>query len=217
MRNLEPIPFKPRRRPLTEAERRALRAKIRALAGTRKRASKASLLLTGGGVLLLWLWTLWASDAPWVVVTAFWLVVGAAIGFWVRRDMRRDAGRMGDMARRMESALRKNAADVYDVRARRFAEFEEIEDEGAGYAFELDGDRLVFVSGQEFYESARFPSLDFSLAYALDEHGQSVDLFIEKRGAKAAPAKKIPAVVKRTFDLPEHLEMRAGTIDDLKA
>jgi hypothetical protein len=66
--------------------------------------------------------------------------------------------------------------------------FEEIEDEGACYAFELEGGRVVFVAGQEFTESARFPSLDFSLVYPLVEQGRPVEMFIEKRGGKAAPA-----------------------------
>ena len=115
-----------------------------------------------------------------------------------------------------ESALRRNAADVYDVRARLFAELEEIEDEGACYAFELDDGRIAFIQGQEFYESARFPSLDFSLVYVLDEADQSVDTLIDKRGAKAAPARRIPAAVKQRLDVPDHPEVRKGRIADLE-
>ena len=92
----------------------------------------------------------------------------------------------------------------------------EIEDEGACYAFELDVGRIAFIQGQEFYESARFPSLDFSLAYVLDEADQSVDTLIDKRGAKAAPARRIPAAVKQRLDVPDHLEVRKGRIADLE-
>jgi hypothetical protein len=204
------------RRPLTETQSRLIRAKIRSLTTRGRRASAISIPITAGFVLILWLWTILASNAPWLVVTAFWISVGGGIALWVRRDMRTHAGHLEGMARSLESALRRDAADVYDVRAKAFAEFEEIEDEGACYAFELDDNRLVFVTGQQFYDSARFPSLDFSLVYVRDEAGQTVDMLIDKRGAKAIAAKKIPAATKQKLDMPDHLEVRIGTIDDLE-
>jgi len=165
---------------------------------------------------VLWLATILASDAPPLVITGFWLVVGLGLALWTRRDMSRDARSFDAMASRLQSALKANAADDYVVKARAFAEFEEIEDEGACYAFELFDNRLVFILGQEFYEGARFPSLDFSLVDVLDEAGQAVDMLIEKRGAKAAPARTIPASQKGRTELPEHLEVRPGTIDKLE-
>lgn len=122
-----------------------------------------------------------------------------------------------NLATLVESALRRNEADVYDIRASSHAVFDEIEDEGACYAFEIEGGRLVFVAGQEFYEGARFPSLDFSLVYPLDGHGQPVEMFIEKRGGKTAPSRRIPAALKKSLNIPDHLELRAGRIDDLEA
>jgi hypothetical protein len=205
------------RRPLTTTERRLIRSKIRSLTARSRRASRVALPISGGVVLLLWLWTVLATDASWLIVTLFWFVVGGAIALWVRRDMGVHAGYFGTMAHDLESALRRNAADVYDIHARSFAVLEETEDEGACYAFELEGDRLVFVTGQEFYEAARFPSLDFSLVYVLDERGTTVDMFIEKRGAKTAPARTIPAASKDALELPEHLEVRPGRIDNLEA
>jgi hypothetical protein len=105
---------------------------------------------------------------------------------------------------------------VYEVRSRSFVEFEEVEDEGACYAFELDDERVVFISGQEFYPEAKFPSLDFSLAYILDEAGHNVDMLIEKRGPKAAPARVIPGSVKERLVIPEMLETRTIRIADLE-
>jgi hypothetical protein len=205
------------RRPLTTTERRLIRSKIHRLTARGRRASRVALPISGGVVLLLWLWTVLASDASWLAITLFWFVVGGAIALWMHRDMRVHAGHFGTMARNLESALRRNAADVYDIHARSFVAFEETEDEGAYYAFELEGDRLVFVTGQEFYESARFPSLGFSLVYVLDERGRTVDMFIEKRGAKTAPARTIPAASKDALELPEHLEVRPGRLDNLEA
>lgn len=193
-----------------------MRARIRDLQARGHRARTIALPLAGGVVLVLWLATLLASDAPWTVITAFWVLVGGGIAIWVRRDMRKDEGHLNLVAAGLSSALTRNEADVYDVRAIAFAEFEETEDEGACYAFELDNRRLVFVMGQEFYPGAKFPSLDFSLVHILDEPGNAVDMLIEKRGARTAAARTIPAAVKQRIPLPEHLEVRAGTVNTLE-
>ena len=135
---------------------------------------------------------------------------------WVRGDARKDARQQEAWRSCLESALRRNEADVYDIRAGAFAEIEEIEDEGACYAFEVDAGRLVFITGQQFYEGARFPSLDFSLVYLLDEAGQPVDMVIDKRGPRATAARKVPAAIKQKLDVPDHLEVRVGHLDNLE-
>ena len=210
MPEASPVALGAVRRSLNEKERRAIRAKIARLTASQRRALTTYLPIAAGVMFVLWLWTILASDAP-------WLVVGAGITLWVRRDMRSHAGQLAGMVRSLQSAIRRNEADVYDIRARSFAVLEEIEDEGACYAFELEGDRLVFICGQEFYEAARFPSLDFSLVYALDESGAAVDMFIEKRADKATPSRMIAAAVKRHLDVPDHLEVRAGRIATIEA
>ena len=206
----------PIRRPLTAPERRFLTTRIRSLTTRQRRASKAAIPIAAGIVFVLWLWTMLASDAPWSVVTGFWVVVGAGLAVWARRDMARDGSSFGHMARNLESALRRDSADVYDVRARAFVEFEEIEDEGACYAFDLGDGRIVFVSGQDFYDAAKFPSLDFSLVYVLDEAGRTVDMLIDKRGDKAPPVRTVPAPVKRTLQMPGHLEVRSGSVGSVE-
>ena len=113
------------------------------------------------------------------MITGFWLVVGAGITFWVLRDLRKDASSQQQWIQGLESALRRAEAEVCDIRASAFVELEEFEDEGACYAFALDEAHVVFISGQEFYEAARFPSLDFSLVYVLDEAGRAADMLIE--------------------------------------
>ena len=193
-----------------------IRSRIRSLAAQERRASAISFPVTGAIVFVLWLMTILVSDAPWFVVTPFWVIVGGAIALWVHRDMRTHGSHLEGMKNALESALRRNAADVYDVRATSFAELEEIEDEGACYAFSLDDNRLLFVTGQEFYEGAKFPSLDFSLVYPVDESGRAVDMLIDKRGARTTPARIIPAAIKKRLDVPQHLEVRAGRIDDLE-
>ncbi|NIP60898.1 MAG: hypothetical protein GWM92_20765, partial [Gemmatimonadetes bacterium] len=64
---------------------------------------------------------------------------------WLRGDARKEGAYQRVMARGMESALEADRAEIYDVRARAFAELEEVEDEGACYAFDLGDGRVVFV------------------------------------------------------------------------
>ena len=205
----------PSRRPLTAAERRLIRLKIQHYARVASRTARAALYAGGLVTFVLWLVTIAASDAPWAVVTAFWAVVGGAITLWVHRDLSGGGRHANAMVHMLESALRRNAADVYDVRAASFAAFEEIEDEGACYAFDLGDRRHVFIAGQEFYESARFPSLDFSLVYVLEESDRTADMFIQKRGIKATPRRRISSAVKARLDVPGHLDVRVGRFDDL--
>jgi hypothetical protein len=201
-------------RPLTASERRLLRTKTASLRATQRRASRAYPIISGGIFGLLWLATMLASDAPWQVITGFWIVVWIGITVWIQRDARKSG--ISAILPGLESALRRNEADVVDIRATSYVELEEVEDEGACYAFQLDEERVVFISGQEFYPEAKFPSLDFSLVYVLDEAGRTVDMVIEKRGPKAAPAYVIPAATKERLEIPQHLEVRSMDITRLE-
>lgn len=96
-----------------------------------------------------------------------------------------------------------------------YAEFDESEDEGACYAFDLGDGRLVLLVGQQFYSSARFPSLDFSVVYPLDENGASADMWLEKRGERMPPDHVIPAEVRWELAerLPESLDVVKGSLE----
>ncbi len=202
-------------RPLTPAERRLLGAKIRDLESRLRRGPKV--LIPGVVVLvILWALTLIVSGSSWLIVTFFWIVVGAGILVWVRHDLQKDFGVFRDLLGEYESARRRNEAEVFEVKARAFAEFEEVEDEGACYAFEIGGNRLVFVLGQEFYPQAKFPSHDFSLVYILNERGEPVDMAIEKRGPSVPPARTIPAAAKFELEIPEHLEVFNGKLSQIE-
>lgn len=208
--------FESARRPLKPAETRFLQAKINNLQGRGRRTSKVYFPIVAAITLILWLVTILVADAPWLVITVFWLLAGLVLALWVHRDAMKDAVELQSMAEGLQSALKRNMADVYDVQAKSFVEFEEIEDEGAAYAFELEDGRVLFISGQEFYPGAKFPSLDFSLVYFLDETGQTVDMQIEKRGGRASPQRLIPAAIKERLEIPEHLETRPGGIAHLE-
>lgn len=202
-------------RPLTAAERRLLQLKIRDLESRLRRGPRTfvpAVII----ILILWALTLALSDATWPVVTAFWVVIGGGLTLWVQRDLRKDLGTFSAMQLGYESARQRNEAEVFDIKASSFVEFEEVEDEGACYAFAIGGDRVAFVVGQQFYAEARFPSLDFSLVHPLSEAGEVVDVLIEKRGPKAAPERIVPAKVKLELAIPEHLEVVNGRLDEIE-
>jgi hypothetical protein len=95
-------------------------------------------------------------------------------------------------------------------------EFEEEEDEGACYAFQLDGGGILFVAGQSYYSSARFPNTDFSLVGLYDKDGSCLDELIHKRGRKLAPSRIIPAELKKRMFIPQHLHTVEGNLVDLE-
>jgi hypothetical protein len=189
-------------RPLTDAEREKLSAR---LATTRTEASQA-LLKTGAasaavcGVLMMA--TLLASTAPRPLIVVFWLVLTALFTIWIGLPGRR---LMLSQIPALEDALRTNRARVIRVQSERVVEFEEEEDEGACYAVEYDAASVVFIVGQEFYEDDDFPNSDFSMIEILGSRGTAVDIWLEKTGRKLRPDRVVPANVKSTLELPEHL------------
>lgn len=209
------VPLEPGQRALRPAERRLLRRKLHDF---RTNVGRPSHVFVPGAAIfgVLWLLTLGLSDAPWAVVTLFWVVVGGGITGWIWWQARGDLGPLDGTAEGLESALRHGRARTYDVRAERYVELEEFEDEGACWAFDLGKGRVLFLAGQEYYPSARFPSLDFSIVEALDERGRVADGWIEKRGPAAEPERVIPAAVKWELALPESLHVVEADLDRLE-
>jgi hypothetical protein len=205
----------PKRRPLTDEEARRLRL---ALADSERRegaATRAAAVPGAAVTVVLWALTLLASDAPLPFVTAFWIVFGLGLVLWVRRSLRRD---LEGVAEGPRSALRRLEAEEYRVDASAYAEFEEVEDEGAAYAFQTAPDRLLFLHGQEFYPTDTFPALRFALVYPLTEAGTPAEMWIDTESPPATPERVLPGALKLAVDdFPETLQILAGTIDDIES
>ena len=189
-------------RPLTGAEREKLSAR---LAHARTQASLALVKMGAASIVVcgvLMIATLLASTAPPLLIVVFWLVLAALFTIWIGMPQRR---LMLSQIAPLEDALRANRARVIRVQSEHVVEFEEEEDEGACYAFEHDAARVVFIVGQEFYEDDDFPNADFSMIEILGRSGTPVDIWLEKSGRKLTPDRVVPAKVKWTLELPEHL------------
>jgi len=183
------------------------------LQGLLGRGLQASLIF-----VVLWLLTLLASRSstqkmPWWVITLFWVVVGGAISLWIYIPERKKLA--ADLAK-FEKAAQQSKAIVVQVQSDRVVEFEEIEDEGACYAFQLPDNSIRFIDGQDYYPSARFPNTDFSLVHILSEEGELLECQITKHGQKLKPVRTIPAKMKSSLKIPGHLEVIQGNVDDLE-
>jgi hypothetical protein len=179
--------------------------------------SKKALLKTGGAAaaicMLLGILTLLASDAPRLLIIAFWLLIWLVLTLWLGLPWRR---LMRGQVKMFSEAIHANRAREIRLQATRVVEFEEEEDEGACYAFDDDGKSAVFVCGQEFYEDDDFPNTDFSIVEILGEQGQTIDAFLIKRGRKLKPERVVPAAVKNRLELPDHLTVVLGTLDHIE-
>ena len=158
--------------------------------------------------------TVTVSHDPWFVVLPIWLGIAVVIAAWSLRDGLRDLRKARG---RLESALRRNEAKEVRIAASEMVELEEKEDEGACYVFQVDDDSVVVVSGQEFYASARFPNSDFSIATILDEAGNEVEMFIEKRGSRLKPSRVIPSEAATKLRRPDHLEVLNCHLENLES
>lgn len=119
-------------------------------------------------------------------------------------------------AERHESALRTNEAHVIRVQSSQMVEFEEHEDEGACYAFQLENRQILFISGQEFHSSAKFPNTDFSLAEIAAADGTIVQCFLEKSGKRLRPQRKISSKQKALLRIPDHMQMIEGELGQIE-
>jgi hypothetical protein len=153
------------------------------------------------------------THSPWYIVSAIWFGIGSVISLWnyfSEKPKERAAVEL------YAEALRRNQARETRIQSDEMVELEEEEDEGACYAFQLSRKRIVFVSGQDFYPSARFPNSDFSLVCVYSDKGVLVERFIEKRGKKLRPKRTISADRRTNLKVPSHLEVIEGTLDDLE-
>jgi hypothetical protein len=189
------------------------------LRGSVWRRSALSSVIVFGPLALLTLWAegkhpLWAEGKHPGIVLTFWTIVAALITVPTVLQERRKLSRR---IAAYDHALASGICADRQVVATRMWEFEEEEDEGACYAFELESGGVVFIVGQEFYASARFPNADFSLVDFFGPNGEVIDMMIVKRGPRLAAERVIAAKDKAQMKTPEHTECFEGTLEQVYA
>jgi hypothetical protein len=199
-------------RPLTEAEVRLLKAKISSQARRRQRyrarIAVISLGLWAGGSVL----TLVADKTlPGWIIIIVWAVIASLMAAWLLLE---DRSRRSSRTGAFEDALHRNQANVIRIRSDQMVAFEEVEDEGARFAFQVE-EQIVFIAGQEFYPSAKFPNSEFSLVEIIDSRGATVEMLIETTGKKLQPIRTIAAELQSKLRIPEHLQILSGRLEDI--
>lgn len=116
----------------------------------------------------------------------------------------------------MNDAQERNVAEVVHIQSVKMVEFDEINDEGACYAFQIGDDKIVFVVGQEFYRSSKFPNTDFELVHIYDRARNLVEMLVFNHGVRLKPARKISAEQKVKLNLPDHLDTYTGNLEKLE-
>jgi hypothetical protein len=218
------MPVEHLERALTEVERRELTSRFRRLESMARRsllkAGIVSFVLCG----VLGVFTVLASDAPVLVIAGFWTAMAFLFTFWTGLPGRAHGHRQSAA---IAAGLAQNEGRGVRIRSTRVVEFEEIEDEGACYAFDIsDGlptgasakaGRVIFVQGQEFYADDDFPNTDFSIVDVLGPGKVVVDTLITRDGARLEPERRIGREVKDRLTIPEHLEVIEADLAHLES
>ena len=148
-------------RTLREPEKRAIRRSIE-WCRYRLRVGVRNVALFGIGIFVVvsTITSLVAKSISPFFPIAVWFMICTGLVVWVAVSSRRDLIREID---RLEGTLLHDEADEVTIQSTEMVEFQEEEDEGACYALQLNSGRIVFVVGQDYYPSAKFPNTDFSL------------------------------------------------------
>jgi hypothetical protein len=147
--------------------------------------------------------------SPWPALA--WAGILVLIVIWILLEERpKSAARL----RRLEAALQQNEAHEIRIQSQEMVEFEEAHDEGAAYAFQV-GESIVFICGQDFYPTAKFPNTDFSMVEIHAANDVVVDSEIVTHGKKLKPLRTIATEIHIRLCMPEHLEVIPGRLDDL--
>jgi hypothetical protein len=208
------MPIERFERELTSAEKADLDARGERLDAMSRRsllkAAAASLIVCAVLAIL----TLIVSDAPRTVIVGFWIGLSLLFTAWVGVP-----GRAGFRRQQiaLAAAIRHNRVRGLRVQSRRVVQFEEIEDEGACYAFDIGDRRVLFVQGQEFYPDKSFPNTDFSLVDVLGSDNRVVDAIFAKTGTKLEPERRIEREVKNRLRMPDHLEVVEGELETIES
>ena len=190
-------------RPLNDKEKRALALRLASFKADWIRFRRRFAVVAAGLCAVMTPVTVIAGNVSWAIGLTFWSTISALIGAWVWVEQ---VTRRRKRVQQIDLALRGGQVREVRVQASAVVELEEVEDEGACYAFDVGNGTVVFISGQEFYPSRTFPNADFSLIEVHDTEGVAIESYLEKRGDRLKISKTISAESRKRLRVPDHLE-----------
>ncbi|MCD4780642.1 MAG: hypothetical protein K8S27_08875 [Candidatus Omnitrophica bacterium] len=140
------------------------------------------------------------------------------IPLWVRKE---EKNKEQKIANNINITFEKNSMKILHCQSLNMYKLKEYEDEGPHYLFQVEENKILFIGGQEFYESKIFPNTDFEIATAYGEG--SFPAFLEKYyyGEKLKPLKTIAGKEKwkllenrKFFDI-ENIKIIDGTLGEI--
>ncbi|BAV07336.1 hypothetical protein SAMN05421788_10242 [Filimonas lacunae] len=138
-----------------------------------------SLALVIGGIVFFWMKN---RNEVYLLGTTVVLYIG--IGVWVAG---KDYGALRKANKSIEYLKSNNRVTVVSVRADKYYELKEQEDEGVFYLFQLEEDKVLSFGGQEFYPNSQFPNDQFDIVEARGLYNEVLLLEIYTYGSKIAP------------------------------
>lgn len=157
--------------------------------------------------------TIFAANVAWYWAVIAWSLIGACLFGWsVLEENSKNRKHVDRLARILE----KNEAEVIHVESHEMVEFEEIEDEGATYAFQVDSEQILLLSGQEFYPTEAFPSSRFEIICMNDAMKCGLDTSIESFGDKLQPLRTISVAAQNNFRYVQGVEVLNGRLNDIE-
>lgn len=121
------------------------------------------------------------------------VLVYVGIMLWVYWDSIRTTRRR---VAQLQGTLTKNQVQVIHVQTEEMVELIEIEDEGAGYFFQVTPNKVLYLGGQEYYPTGKFPNSDFELVTIVDANDLPIAFQIVCHGQKLKPSRTIDKTAK---------------------
>jgi hypothetical protein len=121
----------------------------------------------------------------------------------------------------LEGAIRANRAIEDRIEAPAMISFEEIEDEGLSYAYQVEPNVVLFLSiGQEYELDRRVRCDAFSIVQILGPKDLVFDSYVAKHGMPLSPARVISAEEQKALGFGRGSRLPVGTfpgrLDDIE-
>ncbi len=100
---------------------------------------------------------------------------------------------------------------VREIEAEKLIEFQEFEDFGVMYCFEVEPNKFFVLNGQDYYETPRFPCLSFEIVEI-----EGMLYTIRPKSKKHKPDRSLPETVARDLGFYQNEVVIEGTFENIE-
>ena len=193
-------------RPLSESEKRFMKVECSRLKNqaSMELGPKSILISLFVGLLAGALFGL-SANYPW-----YWgAVLGSIAGFLLKLFAGFDYYK--NFRKFKQNSEEATEVNVREIKAERLIEFQEFEDLGVMYCFEVEPNKFFILNGQDYYETPRFPCLNFEIIEI-----QGLLYTIRPKSKKHKPDRSLPETVARDLGFYENEVLIEGTFENIE-